>query len=75
MGGAADVVVFDEQTVADGPLRRIRDLPAGGERLVSDGIGIDAVFVNGALIRHRGDNVLAADGPLPGQVLRSSWAH
>jgi len=35
-GKAADVVVFDFDTVAPGPLRRIRDFPADGERLVAD---------------------------------------
>ena len=36
VGKAADVVVFDFDTVAPGPLRRIRDFPADGERLVAD---------------------------------------
>ena len=36
VGQAADVVVFDETTIAPGPLRRIRDFPADGERLVAD---------------------------------------
>jgi N-acyl-D-amino-acid deacylase len=74
VGNPADVVVFDERTVGDGPLHRIRDLPAGGERLVSEGIGIDAVFVNGTLIRRRGQEAIRADGPMPGQVLRSALA-
>jgi uncharacterized protein YyaL (SSP411 family) len=34
-GKAADVVVFDYDAVAPGPLRRIRDFPADGERLVA----------------------------------------
>ena len=36
VGKAADVVVFDYDTIAPGPLRRIRDFPADGERLVAD---------------------------------------
>ena len=36
VGKAADVVVFDERPIAPGPLRRIRDFPADGERLVAD---------------------------------------
>ena len=36
VGKAADVVVFDADTIAPGPLRRIRDFPADGERLVAD---------------------------------------
>jgi N-acyl-D-amino-acid deacylase len=73
VGRPADVVVFDAKTVADGPLRRISDLPAGGERLVSDGLGIEAVIVNGVLIRHQGKDAVDFAKPLPGQVLRSSW--
>jgi len=73
VGRPADVVVFDAKTVADGPLRRIFDLPAGGERLVSDGIGVEAVIVNGTLIRHQGKDAVDLDEPLPGHVLRSSW--
>jgi N-acyl-D-amino-acid deacylase len=70
IGKPADVVVFDAATVCDGPLRRVWDLPAGGNRLVSDGIGIDAVIVNGTLIRRHGGDVIDKNGPLPGQVLR-----
>src|SRR5690606_38929460 len=35
-GKAADVTVFDPETVAPGRLRRVRDFPADGERLVAD---------------------------------------
>ena len=35
-GKAADITVFDPDTVAPGPLRRVRDFPADGERLVAD---------------------------------------
>ena len=33
VGKAADLCVFDPETVAPGPLRRVRDFPADGERL------------------------------------------
>ena len=33
-GLAADVAVFDPATVGCAPLRRVRDLPAGADRLV-----------------------------------------
>jgi N-acyl-D-aspartate/D-glutamate deacylase len=69
-GLAADVVVFDPETVACSPLRRVNDLPAGAERLVSDALGIDAVVVNGQILRENGEDRLDADGPLPGQLLR-----
>jgi N-acyl-D-amino-acid deacylase len=51
-GFAADVTVFDPATVAPGPQRRLRDLPADGERLTNEEpIGVRHVMVNGTLIR------------------------
>ena len=42
-GRAADLVVFDPATVAPGPLRRVRDFPADGERLTADApVGVHA---------------------------------
>ena len=41
-GKAADLVVFDPDTVAPGPLRRVHDFPADGERLTADAPGGDA---------------------------------
>ncbi|MGP0032540.1 MAG: amidohydrolase family protein, partial [Acidimicrobiales bacterium] len=52
VGKAADLCVFDAQTVAPGPLRRIRDFPADGERLTADAPeGMTHVLVNGVPIR------------------------
>src|SRR6185503_21030073 len=42
IGMPADVVVFDPKTVGAGKLRRVRDMPAGADRLVSDASGIEA---------------------------------
>ena len=51
-GYAADVCVFDPATVAPGPQRRLRDLPADGERLTNEEpTGVRHVMVNGTLIR------------------------
>ncbi len=69
-GLAADVTVFDPDTVGCTPLRRVHDFPAGADRLVSDARGIRAVVVNGTIIREGGRDALAGDGPLPGRVLR-----
>ena len=69
-GKAADVVVFDAETVADGPLQRVSDLPGGARRLFSDAIGIDYVIVNGTVLRDHGQNVIDPRGPLPGKLLR-----
>jgi N-acyl-D-amino-acid deacylase len=69
-GLAADVVVFEPETIGCSPLRRVYDLPGGADRLVSDAHGIRAVVVNGSVIREEGRDVPDPDGPLPGCVLR-----
>ena len=46
-GLAADVVVFDAETIARGDERPVFDMPGEGMRYVRDGIGIEAVLVNG----------------------------
>jgi N-acyl-D-amino-acid deacylase len=69
-GMAADICVFDPETVAPGPLRRVRDFPADGERLVADqSRGIRHVLINGHPIRRDGEEVDVASRP--GAVLRS----
>ncbi len=70
-GFAGDVVVFDPETVGAGKLRRVHDMPAGADRLVSDATGIHAVVVNGTVIREDGRDALDPSGALPGQVVRS----
>jgi N-acyl-D-aspartate/D-glutamate deacylase len=72
VGAAADVVVFDPATVACAPLRRVSDFPAGADRLVADAVGVRAVLVEGTVIREDGRDVVEANGPLPGRVLRGS---
>jgi len=72
VGKAADVVVFDAGTIAPGPLRRIRDFPADGERLVADRpVGVQHVMVNGTVIREDGVDHPAALAARPGTLLRS----
>jgi N-acyl-D-aspartate/D-glutamate deacylase len=69
VGQAADVCVFDAEQVAPGPLRRVRDFPADGERLTADQpVGVRHVLVNGTAIREDGE--AAANGERPGVVLR-----
>ena len=72
VGKAADLCVFDPETVGPGPLRRVRDFPADGERLTADApVGMTHTLVNGVPIRV--DGAPAEDGlaARPGVVLRS----
>jgi N-acyl-D-amino-acid deacylase len=46
-GCAADLLLFDPQTVGRGPKRRVFDLPGGAARLTTDAIGVHGVWVNG----------------------------
>ncbi|OJU39208.1 MAG: hypothetical protein BGN99_18600, partial [Alphaproteobacteria bacterium 65-37] len=73
-GRPADVVVFDPATVGPGPLKRVYDLPAGADRLVADANGIDAVIVNGRLVRQNNKDMVAANDKLPGRLLRHGRA-
>jgi N-acyl-D-aspartate/D-glutamate deacylase len=73
-GRPADVVVFNPATVGPGPLKRVYDLPAGADRLVSEAKGIEAVVVNGTVIRHNGRDAVAANDKLPGRLLRHGRA-
>ncbi len=71
-GMAADIAVFDPDTVAPGPLRRVRDFPANGERLVADApVGMRHVLVNGTAIRLDGAPVTEAVESRPGVTLRT----
>jgi N-acyl-D-amino-acid deacylase len=73
-GRPADVVVFDPETVGCSPLERVEDQPAGAQRLISRAEGIDAVVVNGVVIRRDGADAVDAAGPLPGRLLRAGSA-
>ena len=61
-----DIVVFDEATIAPGPIGLRGDLPGGARRLYADAIGIHHVLVNGTEIVRDG----TWTGALPGSVLR-----
>ncbi len=72
VGKAADLCVFDPDTVAPGPLRRLRDFPADGERLTADApVGMTHVLVNGVPIRLDGEPWAEGLDTRPGTVLRS----
>jgi len=70
LGAPADVVVLDYERLAPGPIRRVRDMPARGERLVADApVGIECVLVNGVPIRLEGRPVVDELERLPGTIL------
>ena len=67
-GLAADVCVIDPERIALGPVAVVNDLPGEAPRLVQNGNGFRAVFVNGI-------QTIDADEPTgvrPGRMLRSA---
>jgi len=67
-GHAADVVIFDPDTVGAGPREWLQDVPGGGRRIVQRAIGVDRVLVNGEVLIERGEHT----GALPGQIVERS---
>jgi N-acyl-D-aspartate/D-glutamate deacylase len=63
----ADLVVFDPETVGAGPLRTVRDLPAGAPRLKTESTGVHSVLVAGEAVVEDGK----LTGATPGRLLRS----
>jgi N-acyl-D-amino-acid deacylase len=67
-GKAADIAVFDYNTVDSARRAEMRrDLPGGGRRLVMAAQGIEYTIVNGKVLYEHGRH----GGDLPGRVLRS----
>jgi N-acyl-D-aspartate/D-glutamate deacylase len=66
-GWAADVIVFDPDTIGPGPVHTRNDLPANAPRLYAEATGVNHVLVNGVEIATAG----RATGEIPGTVLRS----
>src|SRR5690606_343633 len=73
VGAPADLAVFDLDTLSPGPIRRVRDLPANGERLIADSpTGVVHVVVNGVPIRRDGAIDPAAVAAGPGHILSAA---
>jgi N-acyl-D-amino-acid deacylase len=66
-GMAADMLVFDPETIAPEMPEVVRDLPAGARRLTQRARGIAATVVNGEVVLRDGKPT----GALPGQLLRA----
>lgn len=70
-GAHADVTIFDPATVDPGPLRRVADFPAGGERFTADQVtGVRRVYVNGVVAVDDGRVAVEAAEARPGQLVR-----
>jgi N-acyl-D-amino-acid deacylase len=69
-GMAADLVVFDPDTIGAEMPEVVEDLPAGARRLVQRARGIAATVVNGEILLRGGKHT----GALPGRLLRGPLA-
>ncbi len=69
-GMAADLVVFDPETIAAEMPEVVDDLPSGARRLVQRTRGIAATVVNGEVLLRDGKHT----GALPGRLLRGPVA-
>ncbi|HKA39434.1 MAG TPA: amidohydrolase family protein, partial [Burkholderiales bacterium] len=70
-GLAADIVVFDPDTVRPLPETIVHDFPAGGWRVKEPAAGVTATIVNGQVLLEDGKHT----GALPGRVLRNTYYH
>jgi len=69
-GFAADLIVFDPDTIAPEMPEVVNDLPAGARRLVQRAKGLAATVVNGEVLLRDGKHT----GALPGRLLRGPLA-
>ena len=67
-GMAADVVVFDPETIDLAETEKVEDLPEGAPRYIQRAKGIHYTVVNGSVLLKNG----AHTGVYPGKVLRST---
>ena len=67
-GLAADIVVFDPDTVNPGKEEVVHDLPNNGWRLRLLAQGIHYTVVNGEVLMERGQHT----GAIPGRILRNA---
>ena len=70
-GMAADITIFDPDTVRPLPLEVVHDFPTGAKRIKEPAAGIMATVVNGEVLMEDGKHT----GALPGRVLRNSYYH
>ncbi|MFT5393607.1 MAG: N-acyl-D-amino-acid deacylase [Gammaproteobacteria bacterium] len=70
-GFAADINIFDPDTIAPQMPVVMDDLPAGARRLVQKSNGISATLVNGEVVLRNNEHT----GALPGQLVRGPLAY
>ncbi len=68
-GQAADIVIFDPDTIDVLPEEVVHDLPGGAWRLRELAKGMHYTIVNGHVLIEEGRHT----GALPGRVMRNSW--
>jgi len=66
-GHAADLLLFDPDTVGRADKRRVFDLPGGAPRLTTDAVGVHGVWVNGTLVADA--NGLVDGAALAGELM------
>ena len=67
VGYAADLLLFDSQTIGRGPKHRVFDLPGGAARLNTAALGVQGVWVNGQMVANAHGLILA--DKLAGELL------
>src|SRR5215510_8374782 len=66
-GKAADIVVFDPDTVEPMELQTLDDIPGGGTRMTKNARGIPWVLVNGEPVVEEGEPTAATPGAVLGR--------
>ena len=69
-GLAADIVVYDPNTIDSLPIERLEDYPAGEWRIVQKAVGYEHIIVNGEVTFENGE----CTGATPGELLRHGSA-
>ena len=65
---AADIVIFDPDTIESLPQEKVYDFPAGAWRMKEMAAGVHYTIVNGQVLLEQGVHT----GALPGKVLRNA---
>jgi N-acyl-D-aspartate/D-glutamate deacylase len=72
-GKAADITIFDPETIASKPRQAVHDLPDGGVRVKREAIGIDYVIVNGTVLLEGGELRASRPGPSRSLYHATRW--